>query len=77
MTPMDQIRMQMHEIETRAGEIEILMQTIFLQIDSATDPQSALNAINCYATCALRNVALINEHRGHVMALTKQERGQP
>ena len=73
MTPMDQIRMQMHQIEARASDIEILMQTIFLKIDTAADPKSALDAINCYATCALRNAALINEHHGHVMALTKQE----
>lgn len=66
----DQIRIQANEIETRAYEVEILMQTIFEKIDSGlSDPVKTLDAINCYATCALRNVALIKEHNLHILAL--------
>jgi hypothetical protein len=65
--------MQAHDIESRACEIEILLETIFEKIDSAVaDPAKALESINCYATCALRNVALIKEHHAHIMALTME-----
>jgi hypothetical protein len=67
-TALGQIRRQADDIESRLVEVEVLAQTIFLKIDH--DPAQALTAINCYATCILRNVALIEEHRQHIIALT-------
>lgn len=71
-SPLEQIRRQVQEIETRTCDIEILLETIFDKIDgfSSAGRAKTLDAINTLATCALRNVALIREHYEHIGALT-------
>jgi len=67
----DQIRQQAQEIETRACDIEILLETIFEKIDrlASAGPVKTLDAINTLTTCALRNVALIKKHHEHISEL--------
>lgn len=52
-------------IETQAAHIRILLGAIFEHLDSMTGlppaAVAAVNAINCFATCALRNATLIEE----------------
>lgn len=73
----DQIRQQVQEIETRACDVEVLLETIFEKIDglASVGPVKTLDAINTLTTCALRNVALIKEHYEHINALTCTEGG--
>lgn len=73
----EQIRMQVHQIEARASEIEILLKTIVEKIDSAASSSAidALEAIDCYTTCAMRSAALVREHGEHIMALTSEKGG--
>lgn len=52
-------------IETQAAHIRILLGAIFEHLDSMQGLPPAMaksmDAINCFATCALRNAALIQE----------------
>lgn len=75
--PIDQIREQAQEIETRTCDVEVLLETIFEKIDglASAGPVKTLDAINTLATCALRNVALIKEHYEYINALTCTEGG--
>lgn len=71
MDAFDQIRERCHDIDMRAGDIEILLKAMFDKIDSmGSDPIDAANAINCFVTCALRNAVLLKEHNEHILALT-------
>lgn len=74
MIPIQEIRIQAHDIEARALDLDILLETIIEKIDglSHAGPAKTLDAINTLTTCALRNVALIKEHHSHLMALTAQ-----
>lgn len=60
-----------HAIEAASANIEILMQSIFDKIDQVNDvdPQmmDALNAISCYADCAIKQLAEVNESRMQMM----------
>lgn len=60
-----------HEIEACAVNLEILMQSIFEKIDqiSEASPQTmeAVAAINCYATCALTQVATLKANSEKMM----------
>lgn len=67
------IRQHATDIGTHAARLEILLLTI---IDKAEEiPRSdqtgraAADAIECFATCALRNGVLMREAAGHVEAL--------
>lgn len=76
MNLLDQIRQQGHDIESRAVDLDILLETILEQIDAGgVDRANTLTAINCFTTCALRNVALIKEHNLHILALTGKGAG--
>ncbi len=70
--PIDQIRPLVQDIETRACDIEILLETIFEKIDglSGVGPLKTVDAINTLTTCALRNVSILKEHYEHISALT-------
>jgi hypothetical protein len=51
------IRQQAFDIDHQAGDIEILIEAIFEQLDGVLDltpaGKQAAKAINCFATCAL------------------------
>jgi hypothetical protein len=52
-------------IETQAAHIRILLGAVFEHLDGMQDlppaAVKAVDAINCFATCALRNATLIEE----------------
>jgi hypothetical protein len=72
----DKVRLHIFDVETQATDIEILIAALFDKIDEATDsgPKTlnALTSINCFATCALRNAALIKEGCEAIMGLTSE-----
>lgn len=61
------------EIDSQVSDIEILLGAVFDKIDlmDGLTPSAAgaLNAINCFTTCALRNAALVREARDQIAAL--------
>ena len=64
------------DIEAQAGDIEILLAALFDKLDALTDlapaAADAVAAINCFATCALRNTALIGEGQANIAALVAE-----
>jgi hypothetical protein len=72
----DGIRQRAQDINAQAGDIEILLSSIFDKLDSMADlapaAAEAVGAINCFATCALRNVALIKEANTDILLLTSE-----
>lgn len=72
----DAIRQQVSDLEHQAGDVEILMAAIFDKLDgmSGHTPSGldAINAINCFATCALRNAALIKAAAGNIRTLAAE-----
>lgn len=70
MTALEQIREQALEIEAQRHRLQVLLEAILEKVDES-DQAKALGAIDCFATCALRSVALINEHHLHILLLAK------
>lgn len=72
----DAIRQQAFDIDRQAGDIAILIAAVFDKIDDMLGQSpvgmEAVNAINCFATCALRNVALIREAGTNILDLTSE-----
>lgn len=64
------------DIEAQAGDIEILLAALFDKLDALTELAPAASdsvaAINCFATCALRNAALIGEGQANIAALVAE-----
>lgn len=64
------------DIEAQAGDIEILLAALFDKLDALTGlapaAADAVAAINCFATCALRNAALIGEAQANIVALVAE-----
>lgn len=60
-----------HAIEAATVNIEILMQSIFDKIDqtngASPEIMDALAAINCYAVCALTQLAEVTANRAQMM----------
>jgi hypothetical protein len=60
-----------HEAEAAMVNLEILMQSIFEKIDQISEASSqttdVVAAINCYATCALTQVAAAKLHNTQMM----------
>ena len=73
------IRQQVGDIEHQAGDVAILMAAVFEKIDGMHDQTprglEAINAINCFATCALRNVALIKTAVDTILNLAREGGG--
>ena len=76
---MDGLRIIGHiaaDIEAQAGDIEILLAALFDKLDALTElapaASDAVAAINCFATCALRNTALIGEGPANIAALVAE-----
>jgi hypothetical protein len=59
---MSDISLLTSEIESRTLHIEILLNAMTEKIDASTDPKAVIEAVDCFITCALRNVALLKEH---------------
>jgi hypothetical protein len=70
------IRQQAFDIDHQVGDIEILIAAIFDKIDGMLDQtpagMEAVNAINCFAICALRNAALIKVSGTNILNLTSE-----
>lgn len=71
----DQIRQQANDIDMRAVDAKILLNTIGEKLDAMDglneeDTAHAL-AMHCFVTCALRNLELLKEHVDHVFELLK------
>lgn len=64
------------DIEAQACDIEILLAALFYKLDALTDlapaAADAVAAINCFATCALRNAALIGQGQANIAALVAE-----
>lgn len=62
-----------HAIEAASANIEILMQSIFDKVGqtSNADPQAlyVIEAISCYADCALKQLKDINDSREQMMEI--------
>jgi hypothetical protein len=66
MNRADQYRAHVGDVEARARDLNVLLQAILDKLDgtNARDSEgvlSAMDAINCFTTCAQRNVALIQD----------------
>jgi hypothetical protein len=70
------IRQQAFDIDHQVGDIEIMIEAIFEQLDEVLSltpgSQQAVKVINCFATCALRNAALIKSAGANVLTLTSE-----
>lgn len=70
------VRQQAFDIDRQAGDIEILIAAVFDKVDellgNTQAGMEAINAINCFATCALRNAALIREAGTNILNLTSE-----
>jgi hypothetical protein len=68
------VRRQSHDIEGQIFDAKILIEAIFNEIDGMHDlSPSALhrvNVINCFATCALRNLNLVAAANNNVLLMT-------
>lgn len=59
-----------NDIDEQARNIEILLDALFLKVDDLNSPDSpAVAAINCFATCALRNAVLTREASDQILEL--------
>ena len=70
----DGVRQQSHDIEGQIVDARILIEAIFHEIDGMHDlPPAAMhrvNVINCFATCALRNLTLVAAANNNVLLMT-------
>lgn len=70
----DGVRRQSHDIEGQIFDARILIEAIFNEIDGMHDlPPAAMhrvNVINCFATCALRNLTLVAAANNNVLLMT-------
>lgn len=75
-TAIFEARQRSFDIEGCAHDGIILIDALFRSIDTMVDVPSDLmetvNAINCFATCAKRNLALIVEANQAFLALTAE-----
>ncbi|WP_295995978.1 hypothetical protein [Rugamonas sp.] len=70
---------QLLDIEARAVDIlleteraEVLLQAVFDQLDRIDDTAPGAAAINCFATCTARAVALMHEAADNIVALVAE-----
>lgn len=70
---------QLLDIEARAVDIlleteraEVLLQAVFEQLDCIDDTAPGATAINCFATCTARAVALMHEAADNIVALVAE-----
>jgi short-subunit dehydrogenase len=70
------IRQQAFAIDRQAGDIEILIAAVFDKVDELLGHtpagMEAINAINCFATCALHNAARIKVTGTNILHLTSE-----
>lgn len=70
------IQQQARDIDAQAGDIEILLTAAFEKLDELPDLPAAVvtafDAVNCFATCALRNAALITDAAKNIVALVAE-----
>ncbi|ATQ78306.1 hypothetical protein CR152_30190 [Massilia violaceinigra] len=68
------VHQQSQDIETQILDAKILIEAIFSTIDRMHGLSSAamhsINTINCFATCALRNLELVAEANSAVLTMT-------
>jgi hypothetical protein len=71
----DGVRQQSHDIEGQIFDAKILIEAIFNEIDGMHDLSPAamhrVNVINCFATCALRNLTLVAAANNNVLLMTQ------
>ena len=70
------VRQQVSDTELQAGDVEILIAAVFDKLDGmsghAPHGLEAINAINCFATCVLRNVSLMKTAAGNIRNLAAE-----
>lgn len=70
----DPIRAQAYEIESRIGNIAILVEAIFDKLDSmdCSTPElhKVANAINCFANSAMESAKFIRSANEQILTLT-------
>lgn len=73
-TCITELRQQSFDIESATADAVILVDAIFDTIDDVgTVPealQRSVSAINCFATCAMRNLVLIAEANRKVLTIS-------
>ena len=67
------IRQHVSDISAHAARLEILLLTIFEKLDDIRPmDQAAVDAVECFATCALRNAVLIKEANADILVLASE-----
>ncbi|MDR7048029.1 hypothetical protein J2X54_000464 [Duganella sp. 3397] len=63
------IEQQAVDILSQADHADILLQALFDKLDPVDDTSPEVAAINCFATCTARAVALMREAADNIVAL--------
>jgi hypothetical protein len=75
MNVADQLRQQANDIDMRVFDTVILLETMTEKLHAMgnLDPENLAraNAVECFVTCAMRNVELMKQHVAHMHELLK------